>query len=159
MRRAELWEKIDADTQRRIDDLVLEFRTELKAAGFPAFGSRFPFGMHHEFYRVRVRIGGRKMLHAETASALNRWMATRSDHADYARQAVCGAVKAMLAKRPELAGRIPPHIRTAMAAVRDGYDFLTWAKSFAADHPEGFLNEEPQMNRDEMVDGLIEAVT
>lgn len=159
MRRAELWEKIDADTQRRIDDLVLESRTELKAAGFPAFGSRFPFGMHHEFYRVRVRISGRKMLHAETAAVLNRWMGTRSDQVDYARQAVCGAVKAMLAKKPELAGRIPQSVREAMAAVRDGYDFVAWAKSFAADHPQGFLPEELPESRDDMVDGLIEAVS
>lgn len=159
MRRAELWEKIDADTQRRIDDIVLESRTELKAAGFPAFGSRFPYGMHHEFYRVRVRTGGRKMLHAETASVLNQWMATRGDHADYARQAVCGAVKAMLAKHPELAGRIPAPIRDAMAAVRDGYDFLAWAKCFAAEHSEGFLPDDPAESRDEMVDGLIEAVS
>lgn len=159
MRRAELWEKIDADTQRRIDDIVLESRTELKSAGFPAFGSRFPYGMHHEFYRVRIRIGGRKMLHAEAASVLNQWMATRGDYADYARQAVCGAVKAMLAKNPELAGRIPAPIRDAMASVRDGYDFLAWAKSFAADHSEGFLPEETAEGRDEMVDGLIEAVS
>jgi hypothetical protein len=142
-----------------MDDFVLESRTELKTAGFPAFGSRFPFGMHHEFYRVRVRIGGRKMLHAEAASVLNRWMVTRTDHADYARQAVCGAVKAMLAKNPELAGRIPPSVRAAMALVGDGYDFLTWAKSFAAQHPEGFLPEEPEESRDEMVDSLIEAVS
>jgi hypothetical protein len=43
--------------------------------------------------------------------------------------------------------------------VGDGYDFLTWAKSFAAQHPEGFLPEEPEESRDEMVDSLIEAVS
>jgi hypothetical protein len=115
--------------------------------------------MHHEFYRVRVRIGGRKMLHAEAASVLNLWMATRADRVDYGRQAICGAVKAMLARKPELAGRIPAQIRAAMSAVADGYDFLSWARQFAADHPKGFLPVEPEENRDEVVDSLIDAVS
>lgn len=159
MARAELWEKIDAETQRRIDDLLIEVRAELKAAGFPATGSRFPYAVHHEFYRVRIRILGRKAQHAEIATMLNRWMATRSDKVDYVRQAVCGSVKSMLAARPELAGRIPSSVRAAMGAVGDGYEFLSWSKSYVADRPLGVLPEEPVVDRDQMIDELIDAVS
>lgn len=159
VRSAKIWEKIDSDTQRMIDDLVTECRTDLKAAGFPAFGSRFPYGMHHEFYRVRVRLGKRKLHHAEIAAVLNMWMASRSDKVDYARQAVCGAIKAMLVKRPELVGRIPASARHAMLAVGEGYDFLDWAKKLVKENPGGFLPEDTEESRDEMIDGLIEAVS
>ena len=159
MLRAESWEKIDAVTQRIIDDMIIACRADLKAAGFPAMGSRFPFGMHHEFYRVRIRVGRRRAQHAEVATVLNLWMATRADRTDYGRQALCGAVKSMLASRPELAGRIPPDVRAAMAAVGDGYDFLAFAKSAARASPQGLVAQEPESDRDEMVDELIDAVS
>ena len=157
--RAELWDKIDADTQRMIDDLIIETKSDLRSAGFPAKGSRFPFGMHHEFYRIRVRFDGRKALQCEVATMLNAWSATRPDRIDYARQAVCGAVKSMLAARPELAGRIPPSVRSAMTAVGDGYEFLSWVKTAVATSPDCFAFKEEVIDRDRMIDELIEAVS
>ena len=157
--RAELWDKIDADTQRVIDDLIIETKSDLRSVGFPAKGSRFPFGMHHEFYRIRVRFDGRKALQSEVANMLNAWSATRSDRIDYARQAVCGAVKSMLAVQPELAGRIPPSVRSVMTTVGDGYEFLSWAKAAVSASPDTFAFKEEVINRDKMIDELIEAVS
>ncbi|NTF17592.1 hypothetical protein G6L37_04215 [Agrobacterium rubi] len=154
-----MWEKIDAEAQRAIDDLILESRTELKAAGFPARGSRFPFGMHHEFYRVRIRIGRRKSLQSEIANMLNLWMAGRDNRLDYGRQAVCGAVKSMLATHPELAGRIPGSVRALMSAVGNGYEFLNWAKAAVSASPDQFVHEQEVVDRDQMIDELIEAVS
>lgn len=156
---AEMWEKIDGDTQRIIDDMIVTAKADLRAAGFPAKGSRFPFGLHHEFYRVRIRLAGRRALQGEIAVMLNAWSAARADRIDYARQALCGSVKSMLASRPELAGRIPSSIRSAMASVGDGYEFLSWAKAAAITSPDDFVHKEEIIDRDKLVDDLIDAVT
>lgn len=158
MPRAQLWEKIDIDIQRAIDDLIVEIKADLRQAGFPAKGSAFPFGLHHDFYRVRIRLGGKKTKHGEVSSILNAWAHTRADKVDYARQAICGSVKSMLAKRPELAGKIPGSARSVMAAVSDGYDFLRWAKEAVSVSPEAFLHMEEVVDRDKLIDDLIDAV-
>lgn len=130
MLKAEIWSLLgEEETRRAIDGVVDECGRLLRSAGFPARGPRFPFSMHHGFYRSRLRKAGRKRTHAEVAELLACWAAQRPDPVDYARQAVCGAVKAMLSASPELAGSIPPSVRAAMDAVGGGYEFRRFGAS------------------------------
>ena len=158
MGKAEVWARVGADAQRVLDDAVIAARSDLLAAGFPAKGHRFPFALHHTFYRSRIRIGGRKTTHSEIAVLLNAWAAVREDRTDYARQAVCGAVKHMLTGSPALVGRIPSSVRESMGSVGDGYEFRKWAAvngaSLIAAIPPDVVPD-----KDERVDMLIDAVS
>lgn len=139
MLKAEIWTRLgDEDVRREMNSILADCGEALRGAGFPARAPRFPYSMHHGFFRSRLRTGGRKRTHAEVADLLALWADGRKDPCDYARQAVCGAVKAMLSADAELAGRIPAVVRAAMAAVGDGYDFRRFgaSRSTNVDLPE-----------------------
>jgi hypothetical protein len=128
--KAEIWTRLgDEDVRREMNSILADCGEALRGAGFPARAPRFPYSMHHGFYRSRLRTGGRKRTHADVAELLALWADGRKDPCDYARQAVCGAVKAMLSGDAGLAGRIPAVVRAAMAAVGDGYDFRRFGAS------------------------------
>ncbi len=113
-------------------DRLLRFKQikrSLREAGFPVLGDRFPFAMHHNFYRTRIRIAGRKCRHKDVARLLGDWMKTRSKADDYFWQLVSGAVRDLLAKEPALVGRLPQSVRQGMMSVEDGHLFLRYAKS------------------------------
>lgn len=142
-----MWIKMDPDSQKAVDAIICEARADLLAAGFPARGSRFPYAMHHGHYRAKVRINRAKMTHAQIAYLLNRWTAERGDPSDYARQALCGAVGAMLAKSPAHSSRLPNSVSAAMSKVEQGADFLRWAaancEALVGDIVDVHVPEEP----------------
>lgn len=139
-----------------MDSVLAEAGEALRDAGFPAWPPRFPFAMHHGFYRSRIRAKGRKTTHAQVSQLLAEWAVGRESPADYARQAVCGAVKAMLSRNPELAGRIPPAVRTAMAAVGGGYDFRQFgaARASAGAAAERVTSDEGVLSDERVLDEL-----
>lgn len=100
----------------------------LRLAGFPATGICFPYSLHHNFYRAKIRIDGKKAKHFHIAHLLMLWMRERTAPEDYAWQCVTGAVKEMISRNPSLVAKIPDDIRTGMASVEDGYAFLKWVK-------------------------------
>jgi hypothetical protein len=158
--KAEIWIRLgDDDVRRAMNNILADCAEALRGAGFPARAPRFPFSMHHGFFRSRLRTGGRKRTHAEVAELLALWAAGREDPCDYARQAVCGAVKAMLSVDPELAGRIPVVVRAAMTAVGGGYDFRRFGASRpAADgRPEACSPSDEGVLADERVLGELGA--
>lgn len=133
MLKAEIWSRLgDDDVRREMSSILEDCGEALRGSGFPARAPRFPYSMHHGFFRSRLRVGGRKRTHAEVAELLALWADGRKDPCDYARQAVCGAVKAMLSVDAELAGRIPTIVREAMDAVGGGYEFRRFGTSHSA---------------------------
>lgn len=101
----------------------------LRDAGFPVNGDRFPYAMHHNFYRIKIRIVGRKCRHKDLGRLLDMWMSTRDNEDDLLWQVVSGAVRDMISREAGLVGRLPQEIRKGMASVDDGYQFLKFAKS------------------------------
>jgi hypothetical protein len=106
-----------------------QIKKTLREAGFPILGDRFPHAMHHNFYRTKIRIVGRKCRHKDIARLLDQWMATRNNEDDYFWQIVSGAVRDLLVNQPALVGRLPQSVRQGMTTVEDGYLFLRYAKS------------------------------
>lgn len=151
-----MWVKIDLDAQKSIDALIENARTELLAAGFPARGSRFPFAMHHGFYRSRIRLGRIKTTHAQVAYLLNRWTAERGNADDYARQAICGSARSMMAKSKALEARLPLAIKVMMASMEEGMTFQNWGVA-NCEALIGDIVEDPSPIRAEMIDELLGA--
>ncbi len=120
-------EELVGDEARAV--FMKDVKKALRAAGFPYPLPSFPYGMHHNFYRAKIRLNGRKLKHFGVACLLVEWMKTRRDPADYAWQCVTGAIKDLIARDPTLVTRIPEDIRKGMSSVEDGYAFLRWAKS------------------------------
>lgn len=106
-----------------------EIKKALREAGFPMRGDRFPYAMHHNFYRTKIRIAGRKCRHKDLSRLLDDWMETRNDEDDYFWQVVSGAVRDLLSNGPALVGRLPQAVRQGMMTVEDGHLFLRYAKS------------------------------
>lgn len=106
-----------------------EIKRTLREAGFPVLGDRFPHAMHHNFYRTRIRIAGRKCRHKDLSRLLDGWMLTRDNEDDYFWQVVSGAVRDLISKEPSLVGRLPHTVRKGMITVDDGHHFLRYAKS------------------------------
>jgi hypothetical protein len=106
-----------------------QIKKTLREAGFPVLGDRFPYAMHHNFYRTKIRIAGRKCRHKDLSRLLDDWMQTRDDEDDYFWQVVSGAVRDLLSNEPALVGRLPQTVRQGMMTVEDGHLFLRYAKS------------------------------
>jgi hypothetical protein len=117
-------EMLEGDAARAA--FMKDITKALRAAGFPFPLPSFPYGMHHNFYRAKIRVRGKRIRHFGVACLLLEWMKTRSEPADYAWQCVTGAIKGIIAKEPSLVTKIPDDIRRGMATVEDGYAFLRW---------------------------------
>jgi hypothetical protein len=115
---------IDPDTERAM--FMRDVKKALRDAGFPASKPGFPYAMHHNFYRAKIRLAGKKLKHFDIARLVKAWMDDRDEPSDYAWQNVTGAVKDMISRDPTLVSRIPTDIRKGMASVEDGYAFLRW---------------------------------
>ncbi len=105
-----------------------EIKTALREAGFSRVGGRFPFSMHHNFYRTKIRICGKKSRHKDIRRLLAMWMETRRNPDDLLWQMVSGAIKDLIKKDPGLVVKLPIEIRRGMATVEDGYSFLRFTK-------------------------------
>ena len=126
---SEGWTSIGAVGRECADAVIAGARSSLAAAGFPVHSRRFPFAMHHDVYRVRLpRLpGGARPRHADVARLLNAWAAGRSDPADYAWQAIEGAIREMVGKNQDLAPKVPIDVRTGIDSVGGGTEFIEWA--------------------------------
>lgn len=108
-----------------IEGVIKSARDALHGAGIPARTPKFPYSLHHELYRVRLRKAGSRLRHAEVAWMLEEWAASREDFAlSYAWQAVAGAV-ARLAPSEKL----PDSIKDGIASVSGEGNFEEWAKA------------------------------
>ena len=122
------WLMMGPEDRDVIDGIIASSRASLAAAGFPVRSRRFPFAMHHEVYKRRIprRADRSKARHADVARLLNAWAVTRKNPADYAWQAIEGAVRCMIANDPSLAFKVPGDIKAGLLSVREGADFIDW---------------------------------
>lgn len=138
-----MWDRLGTDEVRReMGGIVQDCAEALRDAGFPARGPRFPYSMHHAFFRSRLRIDGRKRTHAEVSLLLASWAGGRDDPCDYARQAVCGAVRTMVSRKPALAELVPDVVKSVMASVEDGAAFTSFASNRASDREAAKISHE-----------------
>jgi len=129
------WISIGPEGRERADAVIADARSSLASAGFPVRSRRFPFAMHHDVYRVRLpRLpGGGRPRHADVARMLNAWAAGRPAPADYAWQAIEGAVREMVGRDSRLADKVPADVRTGIESVGGGDDFMRWASGRASE--------------------------
>ncbi|MBY3150932.1 hypothetical protein HFO56_00620 [Rhizobium laguerreae] len=109
--------------------LVREISGRLLEAGIRAYPPEFPYGTHHDYYRTRLRRGGRHSRLSDVAKALESWAARRENHDDYVWQGVCGFLLSYFADNPNHRDRLPADIAGRMAILRWGDDFLEFSKT------------------------------
>ncbi|MCS4089889.1 hypothetical protein [Rhizobium sp. BK176] len=109
--------------------LVREISSRLLEAGIRAYPPEFPYGVHHEYYRTRLRHGGRHSKLSDIAKALENWAATRENDDDYVWQAVCGFLLSYFAEKPDHRRWLPADIEGRMDILRWGDDFLEFSRS------------------------------
>jgi hypothetical protein len=109
--------------------LVREISSQLLEAGIRAYPPDFPYGAHHEYYRTRLRNGGRHSKLSDIAKALESWATTRENDDDYVWQAVCGFLLSSFSERPDRRERLPSDIEGRMEILRWGEDFLDFSRS------------------------------
>lgn len=122
------WPTVSADEQDEIDRIVAAGRESLAAAGFASRDPKFPFVMHHERYRVRLRSKGLRPRHAHVALLLALWAREREEGfaKAYAWQAISGAVDRL---RQPGGADVPEAVRAMIDAVGHGPAFEPWARS------------------------------
>jgi hypothetical protein len=110
------------------ETLVREISTRLLDAGIKAYPPHFPYGIHHEYYRTRLKQGRRHARLAEISGALVCWADAREND-DYVWQAVCGFLLSYFAEKPEHRNRLPSDIEKRMMGLEWGNDFLAFART------------------------------
>ena len=119
--------KVTGDEAATIEALVKSARESLLAAGIEARTPKFPFSLHHELYRGRLRRKDWRPRHADVALMLERWAAQRASFAEsYAWQAVAGAVAALKPTAP-----LPHDIAAGIASVSGEGCFEDWVRETA----------------------------
>ena len=107
--------------------LVREISASLLDAGVRVFPPSFPFGMHHDHYRTKLRPGGRHSRRSDVASLLGEWSATRESSDDYVWQAVAGGLLRHFTEAPAHREKLPDEIAGRMEVLRWGDEFFEWA--------------------------------
>lgn len=110
------------------ENRIKEISAVLAEAGIKVFPPGFPFGLHHEYYRTRIRKSGRHSRRDEIARALNGWAAERENPEDYVWQAVCGGLLGHFTRHPDQKSKLPADIALRMETLRWGEDFAEWAR-------------------------------
>jgi len=118
-----VWRYISDDEQQEVQRLVAFARRQLVSAGYRFEGYRFPFAMHHAYYREKVRIAGRKAKHSDISSLLMAWAGEGDFPSRYAWQAICGSLlHANKGALPEL----PEGVSEGIRKVDGGKAFDEW---------------------------------
>ena len=107
--------------------LVRDISSRILDAGIRVFPPSFPFGMHHDYYRTKLRIEGRHARRSHVASALAEWAATRENGDDYVWQGVCGGLLRHFSDAPAHRERLPADIAARMEILEWGKVFSDWA--------------------------------
>lgn len=107
--------------------LAREISARLLEDGVRVFPPSFPFGMHHEYYRTRIRPGGRHARRSDIADALTQWSETRESPDDYVWQAACGGLLDYFQRSPLHKEKLPPDIAGRMEVLGWGEDFRLFA--------------------------------
>lgn len=120
--------KISAKELEQMEDIIHQVMMLLPDLGFRTSHARFPYSLHHEFYRSRLRLHGKRLRHEEIAILLNRWAVEQEKPADaYVWQAITGAIRNLQAKNSI---SMPDLIQSGIENVAQGQQFETWARSF-----------------------------
>lgn len=122
------WIVIDTPSKAAIDEIVYKARHALRDYGFETRTPRFPFAMHHDFYRTKIRVAGRKPRHNEIAMFLSTWSLNSGlvpTHA-YIWQAIAGAINSM---DPRATKEVPAWIEENIQEVGRGEQFLQWLRA------------------------------
>lgn len=126
--------KISTEELGRMDDIIHQVMASLPDLGFRTSHSRFPYSLHHQHYRTRLRLHGKRLRHEEVSIVLNRWAAEQERPAEaYVWQAIAGAILNLQGSSPI---DLPEHIRLGLETVAHGKLFETWAKSFLTRVPK-----------------------
>ena len=122
--------RISAEELDRMDDIIHQVMASLPDLGFRTSHSRFPYSLHHQHYRTRLRLHGKRLRHEEVSVLLNRWASKQERPTEaYIWQAIAGAILTLHGSSPI---DLPQHIRSGLETVAHGTLFETWAKSFLA---------------------------
>lgn len=131
-----IWLNISSDDLDFIEDTIHSVMASLPELGFQVKHSRFPFSLHHEYYRNRFRASGRKLRHDEVAKLLNMWAQTRDNPIEYyVWQAIAGAVLQLNKKNKN---PLSDSIMKGISLVSQGQDFDAWSKNLISSNLEFF---------------------
>jgi hypothetical protein len=109
------------------ENLVKDLTSRLLDAGIRVYPPGFPYGSHHEYYRTRIRPGGRHARRSDVARFLSLWSEGRDQPEDYVWQAVCGGLLAYFNEAPLHRDKLPEDIKARMEALEWGEDFARFA--------------------------------
>ena len=109
------------------ETMVREISAGLLEAGIRVFPPAFPFGMHHDHYRTKLRPNGRHIRRGDVAALLDLWSRTRENPDDYVWQAVCGGLLPHFADAPAHREKLTAEVAGRMEVLGWGSDFLEWA--------------------------------
>jgi len=128
--------QVTAQEAAEIEAVIGAALASLRGAGIDARPPAFPFSLHHEHFRVKLRRRGYSPRHADVALLLEKWADGRPEGFaySYAWQAVAGAVAKL---KPT--ARLPADLAQGIASVSGAGSFLEWAKrtSTAGAEPQG----------------------
>ena len=122
----------DEDRQT-IETIIKYARDALHAAGYEVRVPRFPFVMHHEFYRIKLRKNNYRPKHADISRLLDEWARSQPDYAEaYAWQAIEGAMASLGARKGK---EMPTEVENGCArACGSPMAFESWAKKVQLDN-------------------------
>lgn len=124
-----IWTPITTADQDMIDQIIAAARKELRLSGFDLPYIRFPFALHHEFYKTKISIDGKRAKHADIAFLLSTWLQKFDEDKRarlYAWQAVAGAIRQM---DPKGSKQLSERLTQGLTPIRNGDAFLKWARS------------------------------
>lgn len=120
--------QIDKEQMEYLEDVILRTMASLPDLGIKTRHARFPFSLHHEYYKTRLRIHGRRLRHEEVAIMLNKWASEQEFPVKaYIWQAITGAIANLYKnEKPDL----HEFVQQGMNSLAHGSTFEAWAKEF-----------------------------
>lgn len=120
--------QIDKEQMEYLEDTILRTMASLPDIGLRTSHGRFPFSLHHDYYRSRLRIHNRRLRHDEVAIMINKWASEQVSPVEaYVWQAITGSIM-NLQKKEEF--ELPEFVQQGMQLVTHGKAFESWAKEF-----------------------------
>lgn len=123
------WTPINKADQEMIDQIISLARNELRGSGFDLPYSRFPFALHHEFFKTKLKLNGKRLKHKDVAILLSAWLQKFDDDKRarlYAWQSVAGAIRKLDSKGTK---QLSDKLVQGLTPIRNGDAFFKWAKS------------------------------
>lgn len=114
-----------------IQETIDIVRSELAYTGLKTRSHRFPFAMHHTYYRDFILVGGKKARHSDVSALLMQWASIIPGDLThrYVGQATFGALQPL---KPTEVNTLPDSVRSMIEKARSGLDFEEWLRAYGA---------------------------